>query len=64
MGARPIAVMDPLRFGPLDDARTRALGQGAATAPGSPNRAIRFGSFVRMKPISSGDPGCAPTAPG
>ena len=23
MGARPIAVMDPLRFGPLDDARSR-----------------------------------------
>ncbi|MGH2751262.1 MAG: phosphoribosylformylglycinamidine synthase subunit PurL [Actinomycetota bacterium] len=23
MGARPIALMDPLRFGPLDDARTR-----------------------------------------
>src|SRR5436189_5229616 len=25
MGARPIAVMDPLRFGPLDDARSRWL---------------------------------------
>ena len=25
MGARPIALMDPLRFGPLDDARTRYL---------------------------------------
>ncbi|HZP27774.1 MAG TPA: phosphoribosylformylglycinamidine synthase subunit PurL [Acidimicrobiia bacterium] len=28
MGARPIAVMDPLRFGPLDDARTRYLFEG------------------------------------
>ena len=28
MGARPIALMDPLRFGPLDDARTRYLFDG------------------------------------
>ncbi|HUQ40396.1 MAG TPA: phosphoribosylformylglycinamidine synthase subunit PurL [Acidimicrobiales bacterium] len=28
MGARPIAVMDPLRFGPLDDARTRWIFEG------------------------------------
>ena len=28
MGARPIALMDPLRFGPLDDARTRYLVRG------------------------------------
>ncbi|MEA2460007.1 MAG: phosphoribosylformylglycinamidine synthase subunit PurL, partial [Actinomycetota bacterium] len=28
MGARPIAVMDSLRFGPLDDARTRYLVDG------------------------------------
>jgi phosphoribosylformylglycinamidine (FGAM) synthase-like enzyme len=28
MGARPIALMDPLRFGPLDDARTRYLLEG------------------------------------
>ena len=28
MGARPIALMDPLRFGPLDDARTRYLVDG------------------------------------
>ena len=28
MGARPIALMDPLRFGPLDDARTRYLARG------------------------------------
>ncbi len=28
MGARPIALMDPLRFGPLDDARTRYLFEG------------------------------------
>src|SRR5579863_9742940 len=28
MGARPIAVMDPLRFGPLDDARSRWIAAG------------------------------------
>ncbi len=28
MGARPIALMDPLRFGPLDDSRTRYLFEG------------------------------------
>src|SRR3954467_11838218 len=28
MGARPIALMGPLRFGPLDDARTRYLVEG------------------------------------
>jgi phosphoribosylformylglycinamidine synthase II len=28
MGARPIAVMDPLRFGPLDDARNRWIFEG------------------------------------
>ncbi|HVM41078.1 MAG TPA: phosphoribosylformylglycinamidine synthase subunit PurL, partial [Acidimicrobiia bacterium] len=28
MGARPIALMDPLRFGPLDDARNRFLFEG------------------------------------
>src|SRR5688500_18544011 len=28
MGARPIALMDPLRFGPLDDARMRYLVDG------------------------------------
>ncbi len=28
MGARPIAIMDPLRFGPLDDARSRWIAEG------------------------------------
>ena len=31
MGARPIAVMDPLRFGPLDDARTRWIFEGVVS---------------------------------
>ncbi|MGH9188207.1 MAG: phosphoribosylformylglycinamidine synthase subunit PurL, partial [Acidimicrobiales bacterium] len=28
MGARPVAVMDPLRFGPLDDPRSRWIAEG------------------------------------
>jgi phosphoribosylformylglycinamidine synthase II len=31
MGARPIALLDPLRFGPLDDARTRYLFEGVVS---------------------------------
>ncbi|MBM3671473.1 MAG: phosphoribosylformylglycinamidine synthase subunit PurL [Actinobacteria bacterium] len=31
MGARPIALMDPLRFGPLDDAHTRYLFEGVVS---------------------------------
>jgi len=31
MGARPIAVTDPLRFGPLDDARSRWVAEGVVS---------------------------------
>ncbi len=31
VGARPIAVMDPLRFGPLDDPRSRWIAEGAVS---------------------------------
>jgi phosphoribosylformylglycinamidine synthase II len=31
MGARPIAVMDPLRFGPLDEARSRWIAEGVVS---------------------------------
>ncbi|MDP7067098.1 MAG: phosphoribosylformylglycinamidine synthase subunit PurL [Acidimicrobiales bacterium] len=31
MGARPIAVMDPLRFGPLDDPRSRWIAEGVVS---------------------------------
>ena len=31
MGARPIAVMDPLRFGPLDDPRSRWIFEGVVS---------------------------------
>ena len=43
MGARPIALMDPLRFGPLDDSRTRYLFEGRRRA-GSAATATRSGS--------------------
>src|SRR6476620_2030662 len=31
MGARPIALMDPLRFGPLDDGRSRWIAEGVVS---------------------------------
>ncbi|MFV0317041.1 MAG: phosphoribosylformylglycinamidine synthase subunit PurL [Microthrixaceae bacterium] len=31
MGARPVAVMDPLRFGPLDDPRSRWIAEGVVS---------------------------------
>ena len=31
MGARPIALMDPLRFGPIDDARSRWIAEGVVS---------------------------------
>src|SRR5213078_952908 len=31
MGARPMAVMDPLRFGPLDDPRSRWIAEGVVS---------------------------------
>ena len=31
MGARPIAVLDPLRFGPLDDTRSRWIAEGVVS---------------------------------
>jgi phosphoribosylformylglycinamidine synthase len=40
MGARPIALMDPLRFGPLDDARTRYLVEGVVAGISSYGNAV------------------------
>ena len=31
MGARPIAIMDPLRFGPLEDARSKWVAEGVVS---------------------------------
>ena len=56
MGARPIALMDPLRFGSLDDARTRFLFEGVVSgisgygnAVGVPDRRRR-GRVRRLLP--------------
>src|SRR5689334_13746415 len=40
MGARPIAVMDPLRFGPLDDARSRWITEGVVRGISSYGNAV------------------------
>ncbi len=40
MGARPIALMDPLRFGSLDDARTRYLLEGVVSGISSYGNAV------------------------
>ncbi len=60
MGARPIALMDPLRFGPLDDARTRYLFEGVVSgisgygnAVGVPNVGgeVAFDECYRDNPL-------------
>src|SRR5438046_3283222 len=40
MGARPIATLDPLRFGPLDEARTRWLFEGVVSGISSYGNAV------------------------
>jgi phosphoribosylformylglycinamidine synthase II len=40
MGARPVALMDPLRFGPLDDARNRWLLSGVVAGIGQYGNSI------------------------
>ncbi|HJP66390.1 MAG TPA: AIR synthase related protein, partial [Actinomycetota bacterium] len=40
MGARPIALLDPLRFGPLDDARNRYLVSGVVAGIGQYGNSI------------------------
>ncbi|HEV2310560.1 MAG TPA: AIR synthase related protein, partial [Acidimicrobiia bacterium] len=59
MGARPIALMDPLRFGPLDDARSRYLCEqvvagisGYGNAVGVPT----VGGELSIAPCYAGNP--------
>src|SRR5438045_5186697 len=40
MGARPIALMDPLRFGPLDDARSRCIAEGVVAGTSGYGNAV------------------------
>ena len=60
MGARPIALMDPLRFGPLDDARTRYLFEGVVSGISGYGNAVGvptvggevvFDDFYRENPL-------------
>jgi phosphoribosylformylglycinamidine synthase len=60
MGARPIALMDPLRFGPLDDPRTRYLfegvvrgisGYGNAVGVPTVGGEVVFGDSYRDNPL-------------
>src|SRR5262249_56297821 len=41
MGARPAALLDPLRFGPLEDARNRYLFAGVVAGIGGYRNSIR-----------------------
>src|SRR3954462_12681659 len=45
MGARPIAVMDPLRFGPLDEARSRWIAEGVVSGISG------YGNSVGVPPV-------------
>lgn len=59
MGARPIAVMDPLRFGPLEDPRTRWIAEGVVAGISHYGNAVGVptigGEFV-VDPCYQGNP--------
>jgi len=59
MGARPIAVMDPLRFGPLDDPRSRWIAAGVVAGISGYGNAVGVptvgGEFV-VDPCYAGNP--------
>ncbi len=59
MGARPIALMDPLRFGPLDDARSRWVAEGVVagiSAYGNSVGVPNVGGEVVFDPCYAGNP--------
>ncbi len=59
MGARPIALMDPLRFGPLDDPRTRYLFEGVVSGISGYGNAVgvpTVGGEVVFDECYSGNP--------
>jgi phosphoribosylformylglycinamidine synthase len=59
MGARPIAILDALRFGPLDDARTRFLFHGVVAGIAHYGNAIgvpTVGGEVAFDPAYAGNP--------
>jgi phosphoribosylformylglycinamidine (FGAM) synthase-like enzyme len=59
MGARPIALMDPLRFGPLDDPRNRYLFEGVVSGISSYGNSVgvpTVGGEVVFDPCYSANP--------
>jgi phosphoribosylformylglycinamidine synthase len=59
MGARPIALMDPLRFGPLDDARSRWIAEGVVSGISHYGNAVgvpTVGGEVVFDPTYEGNP--------
>ncbi|HZD78422.1 MAG TPA: phosphoribosylformylglycinamidine synthase subunit PurL [Actinomycetota bacterium] len=59
MGARPIALLDPLRFGPLSDARNRFLLGGVVAGIGGYGNCIgvpTVGGEVRFAPAHAANP--------
>ncbi|WCO67302.1 phosphoribosylformylglycinamidine synthase subunit PurL [Iamia majanohamensis] len=59
MGARPIALMDPLRFGPLDDARSRWVAEGVVAGISSYGNSVgvpNVGGEVVFDPCYQGNP--------
>jgi phosphoribosylformylglycinamidine synthase subunit PurL len=59
MGARPAALLDPLRFGPLDDARNRWLFGGVVAGIGGYGNCIgvpTVGGEVKFAPAHSANP--------
>jgi phosphoribosylformylglycinamidine synthase subunit PurL len=59
MGARPIALMDPLRFGPLDDARSRWVAEGVVSGISGYGNSVgvpTVGGEVEFDPCYAGNP--------
>lgn len=59
MGARPIALMDPLRFGPLSDARNRWIAGGVISGISGYGNAVgvpTVGGEVEFAPCYAGNP--------
>src|SRR5690554_6038232 len=59
MGARPIALMDPLRFGPLDDPRSRWIAEGVVSGVSGYGNAVgvpTVGGETVFDPTYKGNP--------
>jgi phosphoribosylformylglycinamidine synthase subunit PurL len=59
MGARPVALLDPLRFGPLEDARNRFLFSGVVAGIGQYGNSIgvpTVGGEVKFAPCHGSNP--------